>query len=140
MGEPAPIFARCRSPVDSRPMSAFEGIAGLPHVRIWDGITAHAVDGDRTTLAVIELEPGSAVPEHRHDNEQLGVLIRGSMQFRVGGESRNVGPGDTWRILSGVPHEVTAGPDGALAVECFTPARADWAALQRAEGSPPRMG
>jgi unsaturated pyranuronate lyase len=121
-------------------MSAFQGIAGLPHVRIWDGITAHAVDGDRTTLAVIELEPGSAVPEHRHDNEQLGILIRGSMQFRVGGESRNVGPGDTWRIVSGVPHEVTAGPDGALAVECFTPARADWAVLQRAEGSPPRIG
>ena len=117
-------------------MSAFGGLDRLDQIRIWDGITAQAVDGDRTTLAVIELEPGRTVPEHRHDNEQLGVLIRGSMHFRIGNETRDVGPGDTWRILSGVPHQVTAGPDGALAVECFTPARADWAGLQRVVGRP----
>ena len=121
-------------------MSAFAGIDRLDHLRIWDGVTAQAVEGDRTTLAVIDLEPGSAVPEHRHDNEQLGVLIRGSMSFRVGEESRELGPGDTWRIPSHVPHEVTAGPEGALAVECFTPARDDWAGLERLEGRPaPRL-
>jgi len=121
-------------------MSAFGGVDRLEQIRIWDGITAQAVEGDRTTLAVIDLEPGSTVPEHRHDNEQLGVLIRGSMQFRIGSETRDVGPGDTWRILSGVPHQVTAGPNGALAVECFTPARGDWAALERVAGRPaPRL-
>ena len=121
-------------------MSAFSGLDRLEQIRIWDGITAQAVDGERTTLAVIDLEPGSAVPEHRHDNEQLGVLIRGSMQFRIGAESRDVGPGDTWRIPGGVPHQVTAGPDGALAVECFTPMRADWAAFARADDRPaPRL-
>lgn len=122
-------------------MSAFSSLERLEQVRIWDGITAYPVEGERTTLAVIELEPGSAVPEHRHDNEQLGVLIRGSMQFRVGNEVRDTGPGDTWRILSGVPHQVTAGPNGALAVECFTPARDDWAKLARVEGrQPPEFG
>jgi quercetin dioxygenase-like cupin family protein len=121
-------------------MSAFDGIDRLDHIRIWDGVTAQAVEGERTTLAVVDLEPGSAVPEHNHENEQLGVLIRGSMSFRVGDESREVGPGDTWRIPSHVPHEVTAGPDGALAVECFTPARDDWAGLARLEGRPaPRL-
>ena len=121
-------------------MSAFAGIDRLDHLRIWDGVTAQAVDGERTTLAIIDLEPGSAVPEHRHDNEQLGVLIRGSMSFRVGEESRQLAPGDTWRIPSDVPHEVTAGPDGALAVECFTPVRDDWAGLARLEGRPaPRL-
>jgi quercetin dioxygenase-like cupin family protein len=121
-------------------MSAFDGIDGLDHLRIWDGVTVQAVEGERTTLAVVDLEPGSSVPEHSHANEQLGVLIRGSMRFRVGEESRELGPGDTWRILSQVPHEVTAGPDGALAVECFTPARDDWAGLARLEGRPaPRL-
>ncbi len=120
-------------------MSAFEGIDRVERVRIWDGIVALPVEGDRTTLAVIDLEPGTAVPEHSHDNEQLGVLIRGSMRFRVGEETRDVGPGDTWRILSGVPHQVEAGPDGALAVECFTPARDDWAGLERADRPAPRF-
>jgi len=117
-------------------MSAFGGLDSHEQIRIWDGITAQAVDGERTTLAIVDLEPGSAVPEHRHDNEQLGVLIRGSMRFRIGDETRDVGPGATWRIPSGVPHQVTAGPTGALAVECFTPARDDWSRLARAEGRP----
>ena len=114
-------------------MSAFGGIDRLEHIRIWGGVTVQAVEGDRTTLAVVDLEPGANVPEHRHDNEQLGVLIRGAMHFRVGNETRDLAPGDTWRILSNVPHEVTAGPEGALAIECFTPVRADWAALDRDE-------
>ena len=115
-------------------MSAFGGTERLEHIRIWDGVTVQAVEGDRTTLAVVDLDPGATVPEHRHDNEQLGVLIRGTMRFRVGDEARDLAPGDTWRILSDVPHEVTAGPEGALAIECFTPVRDDWAALERLAG------
>jgi quercetin dioxygenase-like cupin family protein len=115
-------------------MTAFGGIDRLDHLRIWDGLTAQAVEGDRMTLAVIDLEPGAAVPEHHHDNEQLGVLIRGTMWFRVGDETRDLAPGDTWRIRSNVPHEVTAGPEGALAVECFAPPRSDWAVLERLPG------
>jgi quercetin dioxygenase-like cupin family protein len=80
------------------------------------------------------------VPEHRHDNEQLGVLIRGSMRFRIGEETREFGPGASWRILSNTPHEVTAGPEGALAVESFAPARSDWAGLERLAGrAAPRL-
>jgi quercetin dioxygenase-like cupin family protein len=121
-------------------MSAFGGIDRLEHIRIWGGVTVQAVEGDRTTLAVVDLEPGANVPEHRHDNEQLGVLIRGAMHFRVGDETRDLAPGDTWRILSDVPHEVTAGPEGALAIECFTPVRGDWATLERDEDRPaPRL-
>ena len=121
-------------------MSAFSGIGRLDHLRIWDGVTAQAVEGDRATLAVVELEPDSAVPEHRHDHEQLGVLIRGSMRFRVGEETRDLGPGDTWRVLSNVPHAVAVGPDGALAVECFAPARGDWTVLDRlADQAAPRL-
>jgi quercetin dioxygenase-like cupin family protein len=118
-------------------MSAFDGIGRLEHLRVWDGVTAQAVEGEQTTLAVVDLEPGSSVPEHRHENEQLGILIRGSMRFRIDGETRDLAAGDTWRILGDVPHSVTAGPEGALAVECFTPARADWAELERLAGRPP---
>ena len=121
-------------------MSAFGGIDRLDHLQIWDGVTAQAVEGERMTLAVIELEPGRSVPEHSHDNEQLGFLVRGSMHFRIGEETRELRPGDTWRVLSTVPHEVTAGSDGAVAVECFAPARADWAGLARVPGRPaPRL-
>ena len=122
------------------PVSAFGGTDQLEHIRIWGGVTVQAVEGDRTTLAVVDLEPDANVPEHRHDNEQLGVLVRGSMRFRIGDETRDLGPGETWRIPSDTPHAVTAGAEGALAVESFAPARADWGALERLAGRPaPRL-
>jgi quercetin dioxygenase-like cupin family protein len=90
------------------------------------------------TIVVLELEPGAEVPEHSHENEQLGVLIEGSMSFTVGDEHDEVRPGSFWRILANVPHSVVAGPDGAVAVEVFAPVRSEWAALPPAEPGPGR--
>jgi quercetin dioxygenase-like cupin family protein len=78
------------------------------------------------------------VPEHSHENEQLGLVLRGSVRFRVGDETRDVGPGGTWTIPSNVPHEVVAGPDGAEVIDVFAPVRADWAAHELGEPRPPR--
>ena len=95
------------------------------------------VEGNLVTLAVIELQPNIAVPEHSHENEQIGVLARGSLRFRIGDDERALEPGATWCIPAHVPHEVTAGPEGAVAIEVFAPRRADWDALERPEPSPP---
>jgi len=116
--------------------SPFADLEGLDAQRIWEGVTGRVVEGERVTLAVIELDPDSHVPEHSHENEQLGVLVSGLLEFRIGGETRRLGPGGTWSIPANVPHEVQAGPEGAVAVEVFAPARADWAALERLEARP----
>ena len=89
------------------------------------------------TFAVVELAPDAVVPEHAHENEQLGVLVPGAMSFRVGEERQELGVGRTWSIPPNMPHEVAAGPEGALAVEVFAPGRADWEALERLEPSTP---
>ena len=88
-------------------------------------------------MALIELAPNSHVPDHRHANEQFGVLVRGSFRLRVGEETREIKPGGTWRILADVPHEVDTGPDGALAVEIWSPPREDWKEIEREEPRPP---
>src|SRR3954465_423066 len=107
-------------------------------LRIWDGIAARAVHGELVSFAVIELDPGSTVPEHLHENEQLGVLASGTMRFRIGDETRELEPGATWCIPGKVPHEVEAGPDGAVAVEVFAPRRDDWRGLERLPASQPK--
>jgi len=116
----------------------FEKLEVMAPVRIWDGIRAREMTGDGVTFAVVELDGGSTVPEHRHPNEQLGMLISGSMTFRIGNETRELGPGDTWNIPGDVPHEVHAGPDGAVVAEVFAPRRDDWAALDRDQPGVPR--
>jgi len=116
------------------PFAKLDEIA--PH-RIWGGVIARVVAGERATFVVVELESNAVVPEHVHDNEQLGVLAKGSMRFRIGDEERELEAGGTWQIPPNVPHEVTAGPNGAVVVEVFVPARAEWDALEREAASAP---
>jgi len=60
------------------------------------------------------------------------------MTFRIGDETRELGPGETWTIPSNVPHEATAGPDGAVVLDVFAPVRGDWVSLEPAEPREPR--
>jgi unsaturated pyranuronate lyase len=117
-------------------VSPFADLGEIPPHRIWDGVLGRVVAGERVTFVVVELDPNAVVPEHAHENEQLGVLAEGSMRFRIGDEERELGPGGTWQIPPHAPHEVTAGPDGAVAIEVFAPPRGDWDMLDRGEPSP----
>jgi quercetin dioxygenase-like cupin family protein len=117
-------------------MRAFRDLGAEAPLRIWDGVRARAVHGERITLSVVELDAGSVIPEHAHEQEQVGMLVRGSLSFRVGEERRELGPGAAWCIPSQVPHEVRTGPDGAVVIEVFAPPRSDWEALERDPPSP----
>jgi len=115
----------------------FRPLAGLRPHQVADGVFARVVNGRRMTLAVVDLKPNSRVSEHRHENEQLGFILQGSMVFTVGGEKRELGAGDTYEIPSNVPHDAVAGPDGCTAVDAFAPVRADWERLERPDPFPP---
>ena len=107
-------------------------------IQVWDTVIARAIHGDRQSLAVVELDPNALVPEHQHENEQLGMVISGTLTFRIADETRELGPGDTWTIPSNVPHEVTAGPVGAVVIDVFAPVRADWEELEHSKPRQPR--
>jgi quercetin dioxygenase-like cupin family protein len=120
-------------------MSAFFGELGdLAPLRIWDGVAGRAVESSRLTLGVIELDANAHIPEHAHENEQVGIALSGSMRFRIGEEWGDVRPGTTWSIPANVPHEVVVGPDGCVAVEAFAPGRDDWADRRRDAPRTPR--
>ena len=119
-------------------MAGFESLSSVELQRIWDGVHARIVHGDRITLGVIELDANSVVPEHNHEHEQLGILLSGSLEFRVGDESRKLAPGETWSIPGNVPHEVRVGPDGAVVLDVFAPTRDDWRDAPGIDGRPPR--
>lgn len=105
---------------------ALTDIGSVQPVRIWKEVTARIVQSTLITMAVVDIPPGGEVPAHRHENEQVGLCLTGSLTFTVGNETRVCGPGGAWRILANVPHEVVAGPEGAVVVEVFSPVRSDW--------------
>jgi quercetin dioxygenase-like cupin family protein len=119
-------------------MSAFADVGSLGPQQIWDGIVGRTVHGERVTLSLLELDPGTSVPEHAHPNEQVGLLLEGSLTFTVGAETRELRPGATWRILGDVPHSVVVGPEGALLVEVWSPIRDDWQAIEQQSPRPGR--
>jgi quercetin dioxygenase-like cupin family protein len=123
--------------VRSEALSAFDEIGAVVPQKIWDGVLGRVVQGERVTLGVVELDPDSVVPEHSHENEQVGLVLEGSLVFRIGEESRELAPGAMYVIPANTPHDVQTGPEGAVVVDVFAPVRADWGGLERAE-RPPR--
>jgi quercetin dioxygenase-like cupin family protein len=120
-------------------MSDLRDITDVPAIDVWgEAVKARVVVGRNASLAVVELAPGAVVPEHRHEHEQLGLCIEGSITFTIDGVRRELGPGGTWRIHSNLPHDAVAGPDGAVVVDIFSPVRADWDALPRSAERAPR--
>lgn len=107
-------------------MEDLREISDVPPRDIWDGVVARTIEGERITMALVELQPNAIVPEHTHENEQVGIMLQGSGTFRVGDETMEVRPGSTWRILSNVPHSMDVGPQGAVVIDIFSPLRADW--------------
>jgi quercetin dioxygenase-like cupin family protein len=106
--------------------SAFGELSGIRAQELFDGVRARALHGDRITMAVVELEPGAEVVEHSHENEQLGMVLKGGLTLRVGDEERALGPDATWCIPPNVVHSGRAGSEGALVLDVFSPPRGDW--------------
>jgi quercetin dioxygenase-like cupin family protein len=113
-------------------MSNLVDIADIESVDVWGPpVQARVLMGANASLAVVELEPGALVPGHRHAHEQLGICLTGSITFTIGDETRELGPGGTWRVPSDVAHHAVAGPDGAVVIDIFSPVRHDWSTLPR---------
>ena len=78
------------------------------------------------TFAVVELDPGAVAARHQHPNEQVGLVIQGTLDFEVDGERRQLNAGDTYVIPANVPHKAVAGPTGCVLIDVFAPIRDDW--------------
>lgn len=115
----------------------FRAIAELEPIELGEGLVARAVQGERMTFAVVDLQPGATLPEHSHENEQIGLIVQGEMELTVGSETLLLRPGDTYVIPSGVPHTAQAGPGGASVVDVFCPRRGDWESRPRRQASTP---
>ena len=80
----------------------------------------------------IAMEPGAVVVEHSHTNEQLGVVVEGSVTITAAGETREMLVGDAYVVPSDVVHHGVAGANGVLLVETFVPIREEYAKAWRA--------
>jgi quercetin dioxygenase-like cupin family protein len=93
--------------------------------------------GSEITFAVVEIDPNAPLPSHHHDNEQVGLLVRGSLTFTVDGELRTATAGEGWVIPGNTEHAAVAGPDGAVVIETWAPPRRDFQELAEMPAATP---
>jgi quercetin dioxygenase-like cupin family protein len=96
------------------------------------GIQVQPVIGESLMTCWIAMEPGAVVAEHSHVNEQLGVVVEGSISITAAGETREMVVGDAYVVPSDLAHSGVAGEDGVLLVETFVPIREEYAKAWRA--------
>ena len=96
------------------------------------GIQIQPVIGDSLMTCWIAMEPGAIVAEHSHVNEQLGVVVEGSISITAAGETREMVAGDAYVVPSDLAHSGVAGEEGVLLVETFVPIRDEYAKAWRA--------
>ena len=104
----------------------FKKASQLTYRHLIDGIEMGLmVHGEKTLMARFKLKKGGLIPAHDHPHEQTGLLLSGRLVFTVDGKEREVTPGDSWCIGSGIPHSARAVED-SVAVEVFSPVREDY--------------
>ncbi len=74
---------------------------------------------EKQSLAEARLAPGLATTPHYHPlTEEIYYILVGQAAMRIGGEIRQVGPGDAIAIPPGAEHQITNVGDGELRFLC----------------------
>jgi amino-acid N-acetyltransferase len=89
------------------------------------GARHFAVSLAATTLSYFEVDPGARFDRHRHDGEQITLVLEGELHFRFDDRQVCVRAGETIAIPAGLWHEVWAGAMLVKAVDAWSPARRD---------------
>ena len=88
-----------------------------------EGLETRIFLGENLMLSVLRIAPNKSGEVHQHPEEQWGVMLEGSGLRLQDGAERAVTAGDFWHTPGNVPHGFTAGPDGALVLDIFSPPR-----------------
>src|SRR3954466_14554609 len=105
--------------------SGFGTWNGVPAFEFVDGVRLHAIGGDQVLLCRVRYEPGKQVRRHAHEHtEQLMAVVEGSVRMAIGGETRDLGPGDVVCVNKGIEHELYS-EGGVTFFEALAPVPVD---------------
>lgn len=103
--------------VDGNEATAVPAVPGVTRTTLAAGLT--------TTLVRFRLDPGAEIPPHSHPQEQTGYLVEGDLTLTGEAGEWTVRPGDGWSFPGGSARGARS-VGGAVAVEVFSPVRADY--------------
>jgi quercetin dioxygenase-like cupin family protein len=81
--------------------------------------------GENLTLARLEVKQGSVTRSHKHDHEEVILLLKGSWRFQLPTGAVTLLPNQVLTIPRGVEHSSEVLED-VVAIDVCTPQRQDW--------------
>jgi quercetin dioxygenase-like cupin family protein len=97
----------------------------LPLYERSPGARGRVLQTDHATMIVFDLDPKTIVETHKHEVEQFGVVVKGSLAMAIAGEQRILTPGDTYRIPAGAAHGARVFEEPTRVIDVYAPPRTD---------------
>ena len=97
----------------------------LPMIEPHPGVKGRVVYDQHATMIVYDYTPRTIVETHKHNVEQFGVVVKGSLAMVIAGEQRILMVGDTFRIPAGTAHGSRVFEEVTQVVQVFAPPRTD---------------
>jgi N-acetylglutamate synthase-like GNAT family acetyltransferase/quercetin dioxygenase-like cupin family protein len=92
------------------------------------GAAKWAVALERAMLTYFEVEPHSKFEAHRHESEQITLVLEGELFFEIAAKRIAARAGDVIAIPSNAEHSAWTEERGARAVDAWSPVRRDYLA------------
>jgi quercetin dioxygenase-like cupin family protein len=90
------------------------------------GVQRRAVYLDNVMITFFDFEPESIVAVHSHPHEQITYVVRGSMAFTLGEETRTLRAGEGVTIPPDVPHGAVVLDEPTFVLDAWHPVREDY--------------
>jgi quercetin dioxygenase-like cupin family protein len=102
--------------------------ADVPAIELTPSIKANIVSAEKITLSFASAEPNATLTPHRHENEQILIVLDGAIDFIIEGKQYKVEKGDVVVIPSNTEHGAYFSDKGARVIDVFSPPRQDFVA------------
>lgn len=100
-------------------------IKDIPLVPLTDKVGTRFLLGDNVLLSFIEQPPGATFPIHSHDCEQILIILEGTEDHIVDGQTIHMKAGDVCVHPANVPHGGQT-KTGFKGIDIFSPPRQDY--------------
>jgi unsaturated pyranuronate lyase len=89
------------------------------------GLRRQMLNGEKISLGRMRFETGTKVPRHQHANEQITIVVSGTLLMHMEDREIELGPGEMILIPGDIPHGAVA-LEETETLEIFAPRREDW--------------
>ncbi len=95
-------------------------------VKMFEGVTRKTLAiGEKMLLAEFTFRRGAIVPSHTHPHEQVGYVVKGKVNLRIGEQKYLLGTGDSYYIKPNMEHSAELIEESVI-IDVFSPPREDY--------------